>query len=237
MYNEFAGVYNTLIDADYGAFVSFYKQVFEKFGISPSLICDLGCGTGTLTALMQKEGYDMIGIDISPEMLSVAKERSPEILYINQSVTDFELYGTVDAAYGSLDIINYLLEEDELYSHFRLIKNYLNPGGLYIFDISSYYKLSQILGNNTFVYETDNIFYTWENSFEDDIVQMDLTFFKKCGNLYERFEEQQLQRAYKTESIAEIAAECGLEVLGIYDNLSFDNVKEDSERIFFVLRK
>jgi len=237
MYNEFAGVYDKLIETDYDAFVSFYKQVFDKFGISPTLICDLGCGTGTLTALMQKEGYDMIGIDSSPEMLSVAKENHPEILFINQSICEFELYGTVDAAYSSLDCINYLLEDDELYRHFSLINNYLNPGGIYIFDISSYYKLSQILGDNTFVYETDDIFYTWENSFEDDIVQMDLTFFKKCGNLYERFEEQQLQRAYKNDEIINAAASSGLTLLGVYDNLTFECANNQSERIFFVFRK
>lgn len=237
MYNKFAEVYDLLIDTDYESFASYYKEIFKKYNISPSLIADLGCGTGTMAGIMSREGYDVIGIDASPEMLSIAKQKHGDILFLNQTLTEFELYGTVDAAYSSLDCINYLTEDGELSKLFALVKNYLNPGGIYIFDISSYHKLSKVLGNNTFVFEDKNIFYTWENYFEDNILEMTLTFFKKSGELYERFEEEQIQRAYKTDEICSIAEAAGLSVLGVFDNLSFADVKNDSERVFFVLRK
>ena len=237
MYNKFAEVYDFLIDADYDGFVSYYKEIFKKYSLTPSLIADLGCGTGNVAGIMQKEGYDVIGIDASPEMLSVAKQKYSNILFLNQSVTDFELYGTVDAAYSSLDLINYLTGDNELSKLFSLLNNYLNPGGIYIFDISTHYKLSEVLGSNTFVFEEENIFYTWENFFEDNILEMTLTFFRKCGKLYERFEEYQIQRAYTVAEICEKAENAGLSVLGVFDNLSFEKPRCDSERIFFVLRK
>lgn len=237
MYNEFADVYDSLIDTDYEKFVSYYKEIFTSFNIKPHLVADLGCGTGTLCALMQKEGFDMIGIDASPEMLSVAKRKYNDILFLNQSVCDFELYGTVDAAISSLDVINYLTEKEDVLKLFLLIKNYLNPGGIYIFDTSSYYKLSEILGNNTFVFEEGDIFYTWENSFQDDILEMYLTFFKKEGNLYKKFEEEQIQRAYKSDEICALAEKAGLNVVGVFGDFSFEGEKENSERIFYVLKK
>lgn len=237
MYNEFADIYDSLIDTDYPKFVSYYKEILKRFDIKAHLVADLGCGTGTLSDLLQKEGFDVIGIDSSPEMLSVAKQKYSDILFLNQSVTEFELYGTVDAAFSSLDVINYLLEDDDVSKLFSLIKNYLNPGGVYIFDISSYRKISETLGNNTFVFEENDIFYTWENEFEDDILEMYLTFFKKEGDTYRRFEESQLQRAYKSEEICALAKEAGLEVLGIFSDFTFEGEKEDSQRIFFVLKK
>lgn len=237
MYNRFSEVYDTLIDTDYEKFVSYYQEIFKKFNINPSLIADLGCGTGTLTALMRDAGYDMIGIDRSAEMLSLAKGKNEDILFLNQEITNFELYGTVDAAYSSLDLVNYLIEDGELLKFFKLINNYLNPGGIYIFDISSYYKLSEVLGNNTYIYENNDIFYTWENFFEDNILEMTLTFFKKCGNLYERFEEEQIQRAYTPEEILETAKDAALCVLGVFGDLSFESPSPETERIFFVLGK
>lgn len=237
MYNEFANVYDILIDTDYEKFVSYYKKIFDFYGLKPHLVADLGCGTGTLSHLMQKEGFDVIGIDSSPEMLSVAKQKYEDILFLNQNITEFELYGTVDAAFSSLDVINYLTEEDDVLKLFSLIKNYLNPGGIYVFDISSFYKLSQILGDNTFVFETDDVFYTWENSFENNMLEMYLTFFQKEDNLYRKFEENQLQRAYKSDEICTLAKKAGLSVLSVFSDFTFDTEKSDSERLFFVLKK
>ena len=115
MYNDFSEVYDRLIDADYSKFVSYYNKIFDRFlGKKPELLLDLGCGTGSLTSLLKKDGYDMIGVDASYDMLMRAREKDPDILYLNQDMTDFELYGTVGAAVSSLDCINYLLEDGEL---------------------------------------------------------------------------------------------------------------------------
>lgn len=237
MYNEFSKYYDSLIGIDYNRFVEYYKSIFKKYSVYPKLIADLGCGTGTLTDLMHKQGFDMIGIDSSPEMLDIAKNKNQDILFINQDMTQFELYGTVDVIYSSLDCINYIHDKNLVKKLFSLVNNYLNYGGLYIFDISSFYKLSVILGNNTFVYDEDDIFYTWENYFEDDLLTMNLTFFEKCGNLYKRFNEDQVQRAYRVPDIVQLASDSGLEILGVFDEFTFNEPSEKSERIFFVLRR
>ena len=138
MYQDFSYYYDRFAyDIDYGRFYRSYKKIFQKFSQNPKLVLDICCGTGTLTRMMAND-YEMIGVDYSWEMLDVAKEKDPDatILYLNQSMTDFELYGTVDACYSSLDSVNYLLNKEDLIKHFKLVKNYLNPNGLYIFDIS-----------------------------------------------------------------------------------------------------
>ena len=141
MYNEFAKIYDRLQEIDYNAFVAYYKQVFDKFNIKPSLMLDLACGTGNVTVPLAECGYDMIGVDLSEEMLGIAadkaREKNLDILFLNQDMTEFELYGTVDAAVCALDGVNYLTEDGDLAALFSLIKNYLNPGGVFVFDIKS----------------------------------------------------------------------------------------------------
>lgn len=237
MYNEFSRFYDKLIDIDYKKFRDYYIKILSKYGVSANLIVDLGCGTGTLTNLMHQEGFDVLGIDSSIEMLEIAKNKNNEILYLYQDITKFELYGTVDAIYSSLDCINYITDKEALINMFKLINNYLNFGGLYIFDISSYYKISEVLGKNTFVFDDDELFYTWENFFEDDLLTLNLTFFEKHGNSYKRFNEDQTQRAYKCTEISKLAEDVGLEVLGIFDEFTFNEPLPKSERIFFVLRR
>ena len=237
MYKGFANIYDRLIDIDYNKVADFYESVFKKFSQKPHLLLDLGCGTGTLTRIMRERGYDMIGVDASEEMLMKAREKDGSILYLCQSMTDFELYGTVDAAVSSLDCVNYLLEDDELFKMFSLINNYLNPHALFIFDISSEKKLSETLGNNTFIYEEANIFYTWENYFDGRILDMRLNFFEKDGSLYKRTVEEQTQRAYSAGEVLDAAKKAGLICEGVYDGFTFENAKADSERLLFVMRE
>ncbi len=237
MYKGFANIYDRLIDFDYNKIADYYESVFEKFGERPKLMLDLGCGTGTLTHIMRGRGYDMIGVDASEEMLMQAKNKDSDILYLCQSMTGFELYGTVDAAISSLDCANYLLEDGELFKMFSLINNYLNPNALFIFDISSEKKLSETLGNNTFIYEEANIFYTWENSFDGNLLDMRLNFFEKDGNIYRRTEEGQTQRAYSIEEVLDKAKKAGLICEGVFDGFTFENAKVDSERHVFVMRE
>ncbi|MBO4897088.1 MAG: class I SAM-dependent methyltransferase [Clostridia bacterium] len=237
MYGGFASIYDRLIDVDYKKIADFYEKVFEKYGQKPHLMLDLGCGTGTLTHMLHKRGYDMIGVDASEEMLMRAKEKDGDILYLCQSMTDFELYGTVGAAVSCLDCANYLLEEDELFKMLSLINNYLDPKALFIFDISSFKKLSETLGNNTFIFEEDNIFYTWENSFEGNILDMRLNFFEKDGNLYKRSEEEQTQRAYSIDEILKNAEKAGLICEDVFDGFSLNKANDDSERLVFVMRE
>lgn len=244
MYGEFARVYDKLQDVDYGEFVSFYKKAFEKFGINPKLVLDLGCGTGNITVPMSENGYEMIGVDISSEMLDIAsnkaRDKQLDILFLNQDMTEFELYGTVDAAVCALDGVNYLTEDGELIKLFELIQNYLNPSGIFIFDLNTEHKLKNIIGDNTFVYDEDGIYCVWDSEYDEDarICEFNLDFFIKQDNgLYKKGEEYQTERAYSEKEICETAEKAGLSVLGIFDGLSFSNAKKDSERITVVLRK
>ena len=244
MYENFANIYDKLQDIDYSSFVAYYEEIFSKYNLSPRLILDLACGTGSVTIPMAKKGYDMIGIDLSEEMLHIASEKArdakTDILFLNQDMTEFELYGTVDAAICSLDGVNYLTEDGDLDKLFALIHNYLNPGGIFIFDINSEYKLKSILGNNTFVYDEEDVFCVWDNSYDEDekICSFSLDFFiKEKDGLYSRGEEYQEERAYSPEEICRAASKNSLEVIGIFNDRSFDSPDELSERIFFVLKK
>lgn len=240
----FSSVYDKLQDADYSAFFEYYKKVFSKLGIKPKLICDLGCGTGSITIKMAEAGYDMIGIDLSCEMLDIARTKAldagADILFLNQDMTDFELYGTVDVIISSLDSINYITEDGGLDRLFRLCENYLNPGGVLIFDINSEYKLKEILGNNTFVCEEDNIFYVWQNSFDEDkrICSFFLDFFtEEPGGTYRRFSEYQEERVYTKAEIKASAEKSGLKSVGCWSDFDFSPCEETSERLFFVFQK
>lgn len=144
-----------------------------KYNINPKLIAELGCGTGNITGRLAKEGYDMIGIDISEEMLSVARQKAVDegdknILYLLQDMTEFELYGTVDVILCLCDSINYITEYEDIVKVFKLVNNYLEPGGLFIFDINTEYKFKNILGENTFADSEENAAYIWQNYYDEN---------------------------------------------------------------------
>ncbi len=244
MYNEFANVYDRLQDIDYNSFIDYYEKIFEKFDIKPKLMLDLGCGTGNITIPLSEKGYEMIGIDLSEEMLDIAAQKardtSEDILFLNQDMTEFELYGTVDSIICSLDGVNYLTMDDDLDKLFALVKNYLNPGGLFIFDINSEYKLKTLLNGNSFVYDEDDIYCVWSNSFddEDNICSFNIDIFtREESGLYKKDEEYHEERAYSVNEIENAINSSGLTLLGVYDDRSFDKIHAASERIFFVVKK
>jgi len=241
LYNLFSTVYDEFAyDIDYNKFAAYYEKIFKKFKINPKLVLDICCGTGTLTTIMSKK-YDMIGIDFSVEMLNAAQKKNEggKILYLCQKMDDFELYGTVDVCYSSLDSINYILEEKNLINHFKLVHNYLNPNGIYIFDISTVYKFKNILADNIFSDETDSAFFVWQNDYDEEekINSMYLDVFVKNGDeKYERISETHYEKGYNVSYVKSIAKKCGFEILGVFDEFSFDSYKKNSERIFFVIK-
>ena len=243
MYEDFAFVYDRLMDADYVAFADGYEDIFRRFGTLPHMILDLACGTGTLTVLMAERGYEMIGVEASPEMLSIAREKAEaagqDILFLCQNMTEFELYGTVDAVYSSLDSVNYLLTEEEVLSAFRWVNNYLLDGALFIFDLNSPYKLQTVLGNNTFVTEENGIFYTWENECdrESGITTFFLNLFcEEEDGAYTRITEEQTERAYSPEEIKVLLEKSGMELLAVYGADMRSEPTHTEERLFFVAR-
>ena len=236
MYTEFADIYDTLMsDVEYKKWADFYEDIFNRNGIRPELVLDLGCGTGTLTRIMADRGYDMTGVDSSFSMLNIAQSKGGNILYLNQDMTEFELYGTMGAIISSLDCINYITDENDLKKVFYLVHNYLDYDGVFIFDINTPYKLKNILGENTFVSDENGVFYTWESEFDDDKKLCDfyLTFFAEDRNgKYERIDEEQTERAWDVAELSKFLAEAGFSDIEVFGDKRLDAPKEDEERVF-----
>ncbi len=244
MYHILSRVYDQMQEIDYKEFADYYEAVFERYDIKPELVLDLGCGTGNITLELAERGYDMIGLDASPEMLEIAmekaREREKEILFLHQDMTEFELYGTVGAMVCALDGVNYLTEEGQLERMLKLLHYYLDPGGIFIFDLNTEYKYQKILDGRTFVYDTEDGYCAWSNEYDeiDKICYFDLNFFlKNEDETYSRQDEYQEERAYSIAEVKKAIADCDLTCLGIFDNLSFEPAGEDSERIFVVVRR
>ncbi len=243
MYNRFAYVYDSLIsDVDYKKWADYYTKIFQRYGLNaPKLGLDLGCGTGSITKELAKRGIEMTGVDLSEDMLMVAREKSEgmDILYLNQDMREFELYGTVDFIVSSLDCINYITDKRDLLRVMKLANNYLNPKGLFVFDINTRYKLENVIGDNTFVLEDDNALCVWQNEYDKkrNLSDFYLTFFIKEGEEYVRFDEEHTERAYEIEEIKEIIQKSGMKLLKVYHDLSFKNPVKNSERVFFVVQE
>lgn len=240
-YGNFAFVYDALTDdVEYSKRCDYLEKLFSKhMDFKPSLIADLGCGTGTVCSILSDRGYDMIGIDSSDMMLSEAikKRGEREILYLNQDMTSFELYGTVDVFLSMLDSLNYITSTDELSEVFALVKNYLNPGGIFVFDINTPYKYEQVLSDNTFTHDDNGIFYVWENFFDGEYCDFLINFFVENDGVYTRFTEEHTQRCHTFKEMLDIIEKSGLSLEAVYNDLSFDDPTGESERIFFVVKK
>lgn len=244
MYDVLAGFYDRFQDVDYDAFADYYEAVFRRFGLSPKLVLDLGCGTGNITLPLARRGYEMIALDASEEMLRFAMEKAKaegqDVLFLHQDMTAFELYGTVDAMVCALDGVNYLTGDGDVAAMLKLLHYYLNPGGILIFDINTPYKFREILDGNTFIYDEEDAYCVWENELDENtgICYFDLTFFLiNTDGTYTRRAEYQEERLYSVEELTETIRGCGLECLGVFDNLTFEAPKADSERLFFIIRR
>lgn len=243
-YSDFALVYDTLMDnTPYDRWCELIVGILKRYGIEKDLVLDLGCGTGTLTELLAKEGYDMIGVDYSEEMLSRAMEKREEsglsILYLLQDMREFELYGTVKAVVSVCDSLNYLLEEEDVIETFRLVNNYLDPKGLFIFDFNTVHKYRDVIGDTTIAENREDCSFIWENYYheEERINEYDVTFFVKEGELFRRFEETHYQRGYTVEEMQAYLEEAGLELISTQDADTLMEVTEETERVYIIARE
>ena len=241
-YTSFAKVYDLFMDnVPYEEWCEYLVALFQENGIEDGLVLDLGCGTGKLTGLMEQKGYDMIGVDNSFEMLDIARETTGEnILYLMQDMRKFELYGTVRAVYSACDSVNYILEEEELLEVFKLLNNYLDPGGIFVFDINSSFKYYHLLGENTFAETREEGSFIWENYFDEEegINEYDLTLYiEEEDGRFSRFQEVHYQKCYELEKIKELLAKAGLEFVNAYDAYTKNPVAEDSEKITIIARE
>lgn len=242
-YTSFAQVYDLFMDnIPYEDWCRYLISLLKEYNIDKGLVLDLGCGTGKITRLLQKNGYDMIGIDIAEEMLSVAREQSEDlegILYLLQDMREFELYGTVKAVVSICDSMNYILEEEDLLQVFRLVNNYLDPKGIFIFDMNTLYKYEFLLGESTFAENRCEGSFIWENYFDEDtkINEYDLTLFIREGELFRKYEETHYQRAYEIETVKQLIEDAGLEFVAVYDAFTQNPPTKESERVYFVARE
>ena len=242
-YGEFAKIYDDLINEDinYDNMVSRIIEICNEHNIECKDYLDVACGTGNVTVRLSKHFKDIYAVDLSEDMLREAfnklKENRIKGKIICQDMTEMQLNRKFDLITSVLDSTNYITDEDDLEKYFSSVKEHLKDDGIFIFDVNSYYKLSEILGNNIYTYSEEDVFYTWENVFEDDMVSMFLTFFVKQGEFYERFEEEHFERAYKEEELESALSNCGLKVINKFDGYSNNKVQANSERIVYVVKK
>ena len=243
-YTGFAEVYDVFQDnVPYEEWCSYVTGLLKEYQVMDGLVLDLGCGTGSLTGLMARSGYDMIGIDNSGEMLQIAMNKRNasglDILYLLQDMRGFELYGTVKAVISICDSMNYIMEYQELVEVFRLVNNYLDPKGVFIFDLNTEYKYRELLADNPFAEDREESSFIWNNFYdeEDKVNEYDLTLFVKEGELYRKFEETHYQRAYGLDQIQQAIRDGGMEFVAAYDACTRNPVQQDSERIYVIARE
>lgn len=241
-YSAIAEVYDKLNkDIDYSKWADFFETCFDRFcGGRPELFLDLACGTGRMTRELSGRGYDMIGVDGSADMLGEAYSAGGEgILYLLQDMREFELYGTVGATVCCLDSLNYLLDEKELGKVFSLVHNYSDPDALFMFDMNTPYKFEKVYAYNAYILEDEGIFCGWQNFYDkkSKICDFYLSVFKEDDDgSYVREDEHQRERCYGLDAVKRLLVENGFELVGVYSDFDFGEIREDTERWYFVAR-
>lgn len=261
-YTSFASVYDTFMDnVPYEEWGEYIYTLLCRYGVKSGIILDLGCGTGTMTEILAGYGYDMIGVDNSEDMLELAMEKrmasGHDILYLLQDMREFELYGTVRAVVSVCDSVNYITEPEELAGVFRLVNNYLDPGGIFIFDFNTEYKYREVMGDCTIAEDRGPCSFIWDNCYyeEERINEYDLTLFiregtapgqnegaeeddtEENGALYRKYTETHFQRGYTLEEIRELLSSAGLIFQAAYDMDTREAAGEKSERVCVIARE
>ncbi len=245
-YGVFSEFYDALTaNVSYDTVSQVLSSLLTRYGKSKGLLLDLACGTGSVSVRLAKKGYEVIGVDLSPEMLSEAQNKAysagQNILFLCQDMTALDLYGTVDAAVCTLDGLCHLPDEESVQAALRKVSLFMNPGGVFLFDVNSVYKHRAVLGNNTFVYDTDDVYCVWQNTLLSDgvTVQMDLDFFEPVSDKgdYVRQSERFTERAYPRETLEAMLKKAGFTVLDVFDGYSGKPAHDTSERLLFAVRK
>lgn len=256
-YNAISRVYDRLnAEIDYASWADFVEACFDRFlSARPELVLDLACGTGSMTIELATRGYDMIGVDGSAEMLSEAYTRAIDqqgILFLQQDMREFELYGTVGAVTCCLDSLNYLLSPEDLDRCFACVHNYLDPDGLFLFDMNTPYKFREVYGNNAYVLEDElvwdegldteeraAVYCGWQNTYhpETGICDFDLSLFEELPDgTYRRSDEHQQERCYTLDEIKASLKKANLELLGVWSDYAFSTPTDTTERWYFAAR-
>jgi SAM-dependent methyltransferase len=251
-YSVFAKYYDELtLDVNYEKRVQYILDLAYFYGFSSPcetykpIVLDLACGTGNMTQILSELEYDVVGVDSSVEMLSVAQSKVVNLknppIFLCQQMQKLDLYGTVDLAVCSLDAINHLIEESDVKEAFKRVFLFLNKGGIFIFDLHTLYKLENILGNNAFIYDNKNVYCVWQNSFDKKtlMVSYKLDFFEKTiqKNNYYRQSESFCEKGYPIDTICKWLEEIGFEVKAVYNEFTKEKPKQKCERVYIVANK
>lgn len=243
-YSVLAPIYDEMNgEVDYPAWADFIEAIFERHGAKKiESVVDLGCGTGTMTFELARRGYDMTAVDNSPDMLSAARALDTTdggILWLMQDLASFELYGTVDAAVSCLDCVNHLTKKEDVKSFFHWVHNYLEPGGLFLFDVNTPAKFERVYGDNAYVMETDTAYLGWQNSYSKSsglcTFYLDV-FRERSDGLYERTSGIQRERCYGRRTLDAMLKASGFELCAVYADYAFSAPDKDTERWYYVCR-
>ena len=243
-YEAFASVYDIFMEqVEYDQWLNHIHAIWEKFGLQPKTVIDLGCGTGSIALPLAKEGYDVIGVDLSPEMLTEADHKAMEegvsVRFACQDMTELELGEEADCILSLCDSMNYLTEDGQLEDAFKSIAQHMKQESLFLFDLNTEYKFKDVLGQNVFGSAEEHAAYIWENDYDEEekINEYYVSFFiENEDGLYERIEEFHYERAYSMEEIEEGLQAAGMELVEVMDGYSFDAPHEESERLLFAAR-
>lgn len=244
MYSVFADFYDELMyDVDYKKRTAYLMKLFKKYGKAPKLLLDVACGTGGFSNEFSRLGVEVIGTDISEEMLGIARENSAEqgldVLYLCQAAEELDLYGTVDGAVCCLDSLNHITDYKKLCKAFQKISLFLEPDCLFIFDVNTEYKHREILGDNVFVIDREEVYCVWANEFNEknNTVRVMLDFFVKENELYSRFSEEFSEKAYTERELCDALENAGLEIVEIFDDMTEKPLNDNSQRAIYVTKK
>ena len=246
-YKDFAFFYDLLMkNADYESRFDYIIGLLAENGIGEGILLDMACGTGTLSKMFAQKGFDVVGVDASEEMLSKAQEKKLEenfdALFLCQKMEELDLFGTIDAAVCTLDSLNHVTEKEKIREIFRRVALFMNDGGVFVFDVNTLYKHREVLGNNAFVFDTENVFCAWQNTLLEDgeTTQIDLDIFEseeEEDDVYVRYSEEFFERGYELNFLKKTLEQFRFEVVGIYDDMTKEPIKENSERAVFVCKK
>ena len=244
-FEAFASVYDVFTEGvDYKTRADYILSLLKKNGIKDGTLLDLACGTGSLTVEFCENGFEVIAVDLSEDMLLLAREKlapfGDKALILCQDMCELDLFGTVNAAVCSLDSINHLDNIEDVKTAFEKVSLFMEPGGVFVFDVNTLYKHRDILADNTFVYESEDAFLVWQNSLQENGRSVDIMldiFTENENGLYERESEDFTETAYSEEEITAALIQAGFTDIEILDDLSFDKPSEISQRIYFTAKK
>lgn len=244
-YRSFSYFYDMLTgNISYKQRAEYFDMLVKKHGGKKNLLLDLACGTGSLSEELSRLGYDVIGVDGSEDMLNAAIEKKLEsgldIQYLCQDMTKLDMFGTIDVTVCALDSLNHLPDLVAVERTVQRVSLFCEPSGLFLFDVNTPYKHRHVLGNNTFVYDLDEVYCVWQNTYseQDNRVEMSLDFFERQGNgSYKRYEDSFSEIAFDESVIDGILTRNGFEIAAKYDYDTVLPPRPDSEKLVYAARK